>query len=184
MLFEDLLRRKFYAVGTARQGRVGFPSSLDIMDKGARGTLEVWIHKDRRMATLHWSDTKGVHFLSTVVELVKQHGMHVKRTLGGKKILFPTLPIQIMYATNMFGIDTQDQVWASYSTQLNTKKWWHRLFFFALDATFANSFQMYKHMCLDRGGEAHVPCRIQDGGLPFPHGNTLANQLYEAPAAN
>lgn len=41
MLYEDLLQRKFYAIGTARQGRVGFPLSLDVGDKGVRGTLKV-----------------------------------------------------------------------------------------------------------------------------------------------
>jgi hypothetical protein len=71
MLYEDLLRRKFYAVGTARQGRVGFPSSLNVGDKGVRGTLKVRVHKDRKMAAIHWSDIKGVHFLSTAANPVQ-----------------------------------------------------------------------------------------------------------------
>lgn len=34
---------------------------------------------------------------------------------------------------------------------MNTKKWWHRLFFFSVDATFTNSFLKYKRMCLAWG---------------------------------
>ena len=102
------------------------------------------------MATVHWSDMKGVHFLSIHIDPVQQYSVQVERTLGGKKVLIPTSLIQIMYVANICGVDMQDQVHTTYSTQMNTKKWWHRLFFFALDATFAHSLK-YKHMCLSRG---------------------------------
>jgi hypothetical protein len=45
MLFEDLLNREFYAFGTARQGRIGFPSSLNVLEKEKNGTLQVRVHK-------------------------------------------------------------------------------------------------------------------------------------------
>jgi hypothetical protein len=41
MLYEDLLKRGFYAVGTVRQGRVGYPSSLHLPKKGKRGSLQI-----------------------------------------------------------------------------------------------------------------------------------------------
>jgi hypothetical protein len=116
MLFQNLLERKFYAIGTARQGRIGFPSSLDLLEKGTRGTLEVRVHRERQMATIHWQDTKGVHFLSTHSDPVRRGGLVVDCTSGGRKVKVPTLPIQVAYACNMRGVDTQDQVRAKYTT--------------------------------------------------------------------
>ena len=105
--------------------------------------------------------------------------------MGDEKILFPTLPIHIMYAGNMCGIDTQDQVQALYSTELNMKKWWHRLFFFALDATFIISFLMYKHMCLDRGVKpmSHAAFQMEVChslmGIPLPANYSLNIELVQ-----
>jgi hypothetical protein len=110
MFFHDLLERKFYAIGTARQGRIGFPTSLDIPDKGVRGTLEIRVHKEGKMATIHWQDVKDVHFLSTRSDPVQRRGMLVERTSRGWKIKVPTSPIQLAYASNMRRVDTQDQV--------------------------------------------------------------------------
>lgn len=46
-LFDDLLGQGFYAVGTVRKHRRGFPSSLKLPSKGGeRGTLHVRMHRD------------------------------------------------------------------------------------------------------------------------------------------
>jgi hypothetical protein len=71
MFYKDLLNRGFYVVGTTRQGRVGYLTSLHLPEKGKRGTLEIKMHRDRQMAAVHWYDTKGVHFLSTAANPVQ-----------------------------------------------------------------------------------------------------------------
>ena len=109
MLFEDLLKKGFYAVGTARQGRVGFPSNLHLLEKGTRGTLEIRMHRDWQMAAIHWYDTKGIHFLSSAVNPVQQYGVTTKRQQRGAAVDVPTSPIQLVYAENMCDVDTQDQ---------------------------------------------------------------------------
>lgn len=119
MLFEDLLTRGFYAVGTIRSLRTGFPTSLSLPTNGVRGALEVRVHRDKHMAAIHWHDTKGVTFLSTAADPVKRYGMDVWRTSGGAKIDVPTSPIQEMYSRNMRGVDTQDQLRSSYTTDLH-----------------------------------------------------------------
>jgi hypothetical protein len=116
MLFENLLQRKFYAIGIARQGQIDFPSSLDLVEKGTRGALEVCVHREGQMVAIHWQDTKGVHFLSTHSDPVRRGGLVVDCTSGGRKVKVPTLPIQVAYACNMRGVDTQDQVRAKYTT--------------------------------------------------------------------
>jgi hypothetical protein len=75
MLYDDLLKCGFYAVGTARQGRIGFPSSLHLPEKEKCGSLQIRMHRNRRMAAIHWYDTKGIHFLSTTVDPVQVYGV-------------------------------------------------------------------------------------------------------------
>ena len=47
---------------------------------------------------------------------IQEYGVQVERMVGGEKVLIPTSLIQIIYAANMRGVDTQDQVCATYST--------------------------------------------------------------------
>jgi hypothetical protein len=76
------------------------------------------------MAAVHWYDTKGVHFLSTAADLVQLYGVTTKCQQGGATVDVPMCPIQLMYAENMWGVDTQDQYRSGFSTQIFTKKWW------------------------------------------------------------
>jgi hypothetical protein len=151
MLYEDLLKRDFYAMGTVRQGRVGYPSSLHLLEKRKWGSLQIRVHHERQMAIEHWYDTKGVHFLSTAADPVQQYGVSTKRRQGGCYMSVPTSPIQLMYAENMRGVDTQDQYRAGFSSQIFTKKWWHRIYFFAFDSVLTNSFIMHKHISKEKG---------------------------------
>jgi hypothetical protein len=146
MLFQDLLSRGFYACRTIRQGRIGYPSSLNIQGKGVWEALEVRVHKDRQLAAIHWQDTKGVYFLSSAADPMKRHGMLVKRTTSGVRVNVSTSPVQEMYSKYMRGVDTQDQLRGSYTTQIFTKKWWHRIIFFLSDTTWTNAYIMYSNM--------------------------------------
>jgi hypothetical protein len=41
-------------------------------------------------------------------------------------------PMHLKYTTHMSGMDITDQLWASYSMQNCTHKWWHKIIFFPL----------------------------------------------------
>ena len=90
LLFEDLLKKGFFARGSARQKRVGFPSSLKIPKIGIRGSLYFRMHRDRDMVVVHWLDTKGVSFLSTSANPVERFGMNVSRNYGRDLKVIPT----------------------------------------------------------------------------------------------
>jgi hypothetical protein len=62
-----------------------------------------------------------------------------KRQQGGTAVDVPTSPIQLLYAENMRGVDTQDQYRSGFSTQIFTKKWWHIIYFFGFDLALTNS---------------------------------------------
>lgn len=53
MFFEDMMKQGFYGIGTARQGRVDFLTSLNLPKKGTRSTLEIRMHKDRQLYAIH-----------------------------------------------------------------------------------------------------------------------------------
>lgn len=139
-LFEDLLRRGLYAIGTTRQHRLGFPCSLNIMTREPRGSLHIRVHRDRHIAAIHWMDTKGVHFLSTAADPMVTGGVSVLRCKNGEKEAVPTSPIQLCYSEHMRGVDVGDQLRGTYCSQISTKKWWHRVFFFCLDTAFVNAY--------------------------------------------
>ena len=109
------------------------------------------MHRNRRMAAVHCLDTKGVSFLSTSSNLVQRYGLQVTWNCGGEPTIIPTSPMQMEYSKYMHGVDTQDQLHRSYSTQIFTKKWWQRLYFFLLDIALTNSFIMHKNLCSSLG---------------------------------
>jgi hypothetical protein len=120
-LFEDMLQRGFYCVGTACQNRKGFPRSLNYGNKQLRGTLHVRVHRDRQMAAVHWTDCKGVHLLSTAVGPVEP-GLQLPRHTGRDITMVSTTPMQVVYTQNMRGIDVHDQYRATYTTMIWSKK--------------------------------------------------------------
>lgn len=153
-LFDYLLSRGIYAVGTARQQRKGYPTSLNIMTELPRGTLQIRVHKSRQMAAIHWQDTKGVHFLSTAADPMIKGGVVTHRISGHARAEVNTSPIQILYSQYMGGVDVGDQLRYYYSTQIATKKWWHRVYFFCLDTCITNAYIMHKGTCARLGVKA------------------------------
>lgn len=173
-LFDNLLKRGFYAIGTTRQFRKGFPSSLNIAGRETRGTLQVRVHRDRQMAAIHWQDTKGVHFLATSEDPMVQGGVSVLRSNGPQRLPIPTSPIQIAYSQHMRGVDVSDQLRGSYTVQIPTKKWWHRIYFFAMDTALTNAYVIYREGLWARGvrPKTHLDYQLEVAyslmGLPVP----------------
>ena len=55
--------------------------------------------------------------------------------------------VHLEYTTFMRGVDIADQLWASYSYQSCSHKWWHRVFHFLLDQTIVNMNIIYFGLC-------------------------------------
>jgi hypothetical protein len=103
-LFQELLRRGMYAVGTVRGYHVGFPKSLNVGDNEIRGTLHFRVHRDRFMSTAHWANYKGVAFLSIAANPYEP-GCKVSRNIGPKRVTLPYTPQQLLYSLYMRGVD-------------------------------------------------------------------------------
>jgi hypothetical protein len=180
---ENLLSRGIYAVGTARYIRRGFPLSMKGDKRGdKRGTLHVQMHRDRKIAVVHWTDTKPVCFLSTIADPVEVGGVSTVRKQGSKRTSIPTLPMHVLYSRHMWGVDVSDQLRATHSTAIATRKWYMRIYFFLLDTTITNAYQVYRERCgalrveaMDHG-EFQLSLAYELMGAPLP-----ASQPYNVP---
>lgn len=159
-LFTDLLDKGVYAVGTCRADKKGFPTSLAYGNTQPRGTLHVRMHKDRNIAAIHWTDSKGVSMLSTGEDPVVR-GSKVNRWSGSKQVSVKASPIVKSYNKNMRGVDIVDQMRGSYTCMLATKKWWHRILWFCFDTSLVNTYVTYKEHCQKYGTIVldHLSCQ-------------------------
>jgi hypothetical protein len=104
------------------------------------------MHDSRKIGEVMWKDKKSVFMLSTHAlpmafpcEIVE-----VPRRCGSVKNMIKTSPIHKEYTTYMRGVDVADQLRGSYSCQVRSHKWWHRLFYFLIDTTVVNMWILHK----------------------------------------
>lgn len=144
-LFLELMARGFWATGTVRKTRKGFPDSLGGFPKSQlpeRGSLVVRMHRDRNMCAAMWMDSKPVFLLSCAENPVDPTAF-VNRWVARQRKEFPTSPILLQYQRFMRGVDLVDQQRQEYTGQLHSHKWWHRLLFFILDSSLLNAYILY-----------------------------------------
>ena len=144
-LFMELMKRGFWATGTCRKTRKGFPTSLAGFANTQLpdwGHLVLKMHRSHHLAAICWMDAKPVFLLSTACNPIAEDA-YAGRWVGRERIEFPTSPILLLYQAGMRGVDIVDQQRQEYSTQLHSHKWWHRIFMFILDSQLLNSYILY-----------------------------------------
>ena len=97
-------------------------------------TSVVW--KDKKFVLLHSTHAISIGYLCMLVPIVSRRNGTVREDVM-------TSSIHLEYTTHMHGVNVVDQLYASYSTQNCTHKWWHTVFFFSLDMTIINMFIIY-----------------------------------------
>jgi hypothetical protein len=126
----------------------------------------------------------GVFFLSTSEDPMVQGGTTILWNIGQLRLPLSTSSIQVSYSENMHGIDVSDQLRDSYSCEIATKKWWHRVYFFARDTSLINSYVLYRESCFAASVRPMTHLRFQMVvayelmGLPVP---SLANRTNVVP---
>lgn len=139
-LLNDLKTAGFKAIGTVRDNRIRKcpVKSVKLMKKEARGKFDY--RCDGTVYVCRWMD-------NAVVTLASNHVTHlpsgkVKRySRRNRKRIDITVPNLVCeYNAHMGGVDTFDQLLASYRPKFRCKKWWWPLFTHALNmATVAAS---------------------------------------------
>lgn len=140
-----------HSVGTIKANRKGVPKGK--LFKGAptarnpRGAMRVLhaTHRGVKAVLTSWQDKKPVNFLSSFDGLVGNCNRNV--SVGGQfqesTIDCPT--VRKVYHDTMGGTDKMDQLCSTYAfTNIKTRRWPHRIFFFMFGVALVNSFVIAK----------------------------------------
>jgi hypothetical protein len=142
-LFEQLLARGFYAVGTMRTNRQHFPKELiDELDRRARGE---WVWRQKQASPLvatAWMDKKPVYFLSTCADAKKS--ATVKRWTGRERTAVACPAVVPLYTRTMRGVDVFAQRQSYNKIGRRSRKWFFCLAWFLVDVAIHNAFILYQ----------------------------------------
>ncbi|KAI3652734.1 hypothetical protein MP228_002159 [Amoeboaphelidium protococcarum] len=142
-LFRALLDKKVYACGTFQKNRKGFPKEMaKQVEKMERGGF-LWAVSNGLMAT-SWKDKKVVTALTNFHK--SGEATPVRRyDKKGKPLELQRPAIIQDYNQYMNGVDRIDQMRSYYSCGARSKRWWIPVFYWLLDMTVINSFQMFNY---------------------------------------
>lgn len=140
-LMEELKRNDIHAVGTVNMSRRYLPTFKS--DKSMKRGEFQWFTSNTGLAAIKWKDRRSVHLLSNHHD--PEHVREVKRKeRDGTVTQVPCPEAVIDYNQNMNYVDKFDQLLSSYKIDRRSKKWWHRIFFYLLDAAVVNAYCIYK----------------------------------------
>jgi hypothetical protein len=108
----------------------------------SRGQHE-WFCSSNGVSVVAWKDNKPVLAATNFIDPEPVTRVNRKSKDGTiQQIKCPEL-INI-YNMNMNCVDHFDQLKSLYEINRKSKKWWHRIFFFFLDAAVVNAFILHK----------------------------------------
>lgn len=139
-LIQDLLSNNIYATGTIRSNRRQLPSLATVKEKMNKGESK-WLTRDK-VAYVKWMDTKPVHVVSTAFSPDTIDQARRKQKDGTTLTVNCPKPI-LEYSKRMGGVDRFDRNRSLYTVSRKSKKWWVRIFYFAVDTVIVNSFILY-----------------------------------------
>jgi hypothetical protein len=148
VLLDELLRRGIRCCGTVSKNRKELPkellSSADQLEDSEfayrqRGELGMIVWKDRRLVYLLTTHTSPAETKS--IERSDRNGGTVQRSV----------PKAVAdYNQHKSGVDTLDQLHASYSIGRRSKKWWPRLVWWLIDMCIINAYSLYQQKQQDQ----------------------------------
>lgn len=146
-LMEYLKDKGICAVGTVNISRRHMP--IFKPDKQLnRGEFD-WYTSDSGLLAMKWKDKRSVHLLSNYHK--PENRTEVDRRERSGNVVKVSCPQALVdYNSNMNGVDKFDQLLSSYKINRQSKKWWHRIFFYFLDACVVNSYCLYKLLNLPK----------------------------------
>ncbi|XP_050301509.1 piggyBac transposable element-derived protein 4-like [Anthonomus grandis grandis] len=111
-----------------------------------RGEME-WFTSNSDLSVIKWKDKRSVFLLSNFHD--PRDMLEVNRKEKDGSITKVPCPKALAdYNANMNFVDKFDQNLSYYKIDRKSHKWWHRIFFFFLDAAVVNAFVLYKGLQL------------------------------------
>jgi hypothetical protein len=163
-LFEDMLRKKIYAVGVLRivkqkalerMGSDDFPFRVpDNSSSGAarRGFLRQASRASGtgRIGASLWRDKKWVPMLYTAYVGATEN---ISRRVGSAKVNLTTTKAHKAYSSAMGAVDRADQGISAVTVQRKTQRWYQRLFYACVDIAAWNTYVICKELYESSNGE-------------------------------
>lgn len=146
-LLEELKQKEIHAVGTVNISRRYLP--VFKLDKHmTRGETE-WFTSNTGLVAIKWKDKRSVHLLSNFHN--PEDYTEVKRKEKDGRIVPVPCPQAVSdYNSNMNYVDVFDQLLSNYKINRRSRKWWHRIFFYFIDASVVNAYCIYKLLNLPK----------------------------------
>ena len=138
-LFQALLDRGFYPVGTVMKSRKHLPKAFDEAGRLAAG--EKVTRRKGQLLALRWKDKRDVYMLSTTVPDTMENTGRPATEAGGHQQQKPAAVLD--YNSNKAGVDRHDQMSSYYPLARKTVKWWKKLFFQLLTMALVNAHKYY-----------------------------------------
>jgi Transposase IS4 len=142
-LLDELLANGIRACGTVRKDRRDLPK--DFKSAGSQLSEHEWKYWQRReLGALVWKDRRLVYLLTTHISPADT--TTVERRSEDRSIVQRSVPTAVAdYNQHKSGVDTIDQLHASYSIGRKSKKWWPRLVWWLIDMCIINAYSLYQH---------------------------------------
>lgn len=142
-LMKDLLDKQLYACGTINSNRKHMPKFKD--DKELKRGQYEWFSSNDGLTAVKWRDKRCVHLISNYHDPLLTTS--VKRNeKDGTSTQVPCPTLLVDYNNNMNFVDVFDQYRTTYCIDRKSRKWWHRIFFFLIDASIVNAYIINKVM--------------------------------------
>ncbi|EEC12994.1 conserved hypothetical protein [Ixodes scapularis] len=137
---EKLPEQGVLAAGTLRTNRKDLPSEVKTDNKLQKGDF-IWSAKGR-VSAYQWKYNRNVNMMSNFHN--PQETCEVNSRLSsGAKVGVSCPKVIVNYNQWMGGVDRFDQKRKTYVADRRSEKWWHRIFYYLLDAAVVNAFLQY-----------------------------------------
>jgi hypothetical protein len=146
-MFDSLYQRGFYAVGTTRHTRAGFPTTLLFLNERLKAGQHLYRQRGD-LVCVSWMDKKPVNLLSTYCDPLVSGSLQRWRATkqGGrkdKKVTLPCPEVVTEYHTWMRGVDVFSQRESYSRIGRRARRWWPRLAWFLIDMAINNAYILY-----------------------------------------
>lgn len=138
-----------FTIGCVRHNRLPgcrFEDDRTLKKRG-RGSYDYRVEQTSNIIAVKWFDSKPIHMVSSFVGIeevsqVERWSLKEKKTLA-----IPRPNIIAQYNKYMGGVDLSDMLVSLYRTEIGTKRFYIRVFYYFLDVSVVNAWLLYRKHC-------------------------------------
>jgi len=147
-LIDFMLGKQIYVTGTLMRNRI--PAAIakvvddKVLMKQGRGSCDVLVRQDKKVAFVKWFDNKPINMASSVHAKIPEDICRRWSKKEKKYVEVKRPSIVRAYNAKMGGVDLCDRMISFYRMKARTKKWTVRTILHFVDLALVNSWLLYK----------------------------------------